>query len=123
MPIPIKLNFSTQHCFWLYLHQCIIIQQQANSLTLTKDLHLSPSPSELPGDDGEGPDRAGRLQLQGGQEAVGGLAGAPRLQGLAQAAPCLVGCAVDLNCITQDLLAEMDTPGFHQKPALDGQMG
>lgn len=63
------------------------------------NLHPGLGPSKLPGDDGEGPDGAGGLELQGCQEAVWGLAGAPRLQGLAQAAPRLVRGAVDLNRI------------------------
>lgn len=41
-------------------------------------------------DDGEGPDGAGSFQFQGCEEAVWGLAGAPRLQGLTQSAPGLV---------------------------------
>lgn len=82
------------------------------------NLHV---PSELPGDDGEGPYGAGGLQLQGRQEAVGGLAGVLSLQGLAEAAPRLVGRAVELDRVTQDLLPQVDTPGFHQQPALVGQ--
>lgn len=54
------------------------------------NLHPGPDPLKFPGDDGEGPDGAGSFQFQGCQEAVWGLAGAPRLQGLAQAAPRLV---------------------------------
>lgn len=49
-----------------------------------------PEPSELPGNDGEGPDGTKSLQIQSCQEAVGRLAGAQTLQGLAQAAPRLM---------------------------------
>lgn len=49
-----------------------------------------PEPSKLPGNDGEGPDGTKGLQIQSCQEAVGGLAGAQTLQGLAQAAPRLM---------------------------------
>ena len=96
----------------MYQHQCIIIQQQA--APLNPNFHPSADPSELPGDDGEGPDGAGSLQIQGCQEAVWGLAGVPRLQSLAQTAPRLVWGAVDLHSITQDLLPKVDTPSFYQ---------
>lgn len=74
--------------------------------------------SELSGDDGEGPDWTGGLQLQGGQEAVWGATGALRLQRLPQAAPGLVGRAVELHCVSQDLLAQVDAAGPHQQAAL-----
>lgn len=74
--------------------------------------------SELPGDDGEGPDWTGGLQLQSSQEAVWGVTGALGLQRLPQATPGLVGRAVELNCISQDLLAQVDAAGPHQQAAL-----
>lgn len=86
------------------------------------NLHPIPSPSQLSGNYGEGSYRTTSFQLQSRQEAVGCLAGSPRLQGLAQAAPRFVGSAVDLNCITKDLLPEVDAPCFHQQTALDKQM-
>lgn len=74
--------------------------------------------SELPGDDGEGPDWTGGLQLQSSQEAVGGVTRALCLQRLPQTTPCLVGRAVELNRISQDLLAQVNTAGPHQQAAL-----
>lgn len=89
----------------------------------SKDSPTDPEPSQLPGNDGEGPDRTGSLQVQSCQEAVGGLAGALRLQGLAQTAPRLVGRTVDLDCIAEDLLPEVDASGFDQQPTLGGHAG
>lgn len=81
----------------------------------------SPDPSKFPGDDGEGPYGTSRLQIQGCQEAVRGLAAAPNLQGLAQAAPRFVRGAVDLNRITKDLLPEVGASRFDQQTALHEQ--
>lgn len=74
--------------------------------------------SELSRNDGEGPDWTGGLQLQRSQEAVWGVAGALGLQRLPQAAPGLVGRAVELNRISQDLLTQVDAAGPHQQAAL-----
>lgn len=84
-----------------------------NSLTL--------DPSQLPGDDGEGPHGAGCLQVQCRQEAVWRLSAAAGLQRLPQATPRLVGRAVELDGVSQDLLAQVDTPTFHQQTTLDGR--
>lgn len=82
-----------------------------------------PEPSKLPGNDGEGPDRTRSLQIQSREEAVRGLAGAPRLQGLAQTGPRLVGRTVGLDCITQDLLSKVNTSSLDQQSALGGHAG
>uniref|UniRef100_A0A8C7XL69 Calmodulin 2a (phosphorylase kinase, delta) n=1 Tax=Oryzias sinensis TaxID=183150 RepID=A0A8C7XL69_9TELE len=79
------------------------------------------APSELSGDDGEGPDGAGGLQLQGRQEAVWSLAGAQSLQSLAQAAPRLVGRAVELNRVPQHLLGQVGASRVHQQTTLWAQ--
>lgn len=79
---------------------------------------MDPGASEFPGNDAEGPDRAGRLQVQGRKEAVRGPAGPPGLQGLPQTAPRLVGRAVDLDRIVEDLLSQVDPSGFDQQSAL-----
>ena len=86
---------------------------------------LPPPPpcSELTGDDGEGPYGAGGLQLQSGQEAVGGLAAALGLQGLPQAAPRLVGRALGLHGVSQDLLPQARPPRLHQQLTLRGRAG
>lgn len=97
------------------LQQSIVFQSWANSSTKTPL-----SPLKLPRDDGEGPDGTGGLQLQGGQETFRGLAGAQWLQGLAQTAPRLVGGAVDLNGITQNLLSQVHPLSFYQQTALHG---
>lgn len=97
-------------------------------LVLTEDHHVDPagpgldgcrgSGSQLSGDSGEGAEGAGGLQLQGGQEAVGGLAAAQSLQGLTQAAPRFMRGAVDLHRIPQNLLSQVDTPSSDQQTAL-----
>lgn len=101
---------------------CVNDPEKGQFINPNLNLHLIPSPSQLPGNYGEGSNGTTSFQLQSRQEAVGCLAGAPRLQGLAQAAPRLVGSTVDLNCITQDLLPEVDSPRIHQQTALDEHM-
>lgn len=89
----------------------------------SEQIQGSSGSSELSGDDGEGPNGAGRLQLQRSQEAVWSLAAAQSLQGFAQPAPRLVGGAVDLNRVPQDLLTQVDTPSFDQQTTLKTQNG
>lgn len=76
--------------------------------------------SQFSGDDAEGSDGTGGLQVQGRQKTLWGLAGVQSLQGLTQTTPGLVGGAVDLNCVTQNLLPELNASCFHQQTALDG---
>lgn len=98
-----------EHSTVLYLHR---------RLTELDLVQVWLSQSELSRDDGEGPDWTGGLQLQCGQEAVWGLTGVLSLQRLPQATPRLVRRAVELNCVSQDLLAQVDAAGPHQQAAL-----
>lgn len=67
----------------------------------------TPSGSEHSRDDGKGHGGAAGLQLQGGQEALGGRCiVALSLQDLPQPVPHLVGRGVDLHGVSKDLLGQ-----------------
>lgn len=116
-----KLTFDLKLMFPLSFRQLIIRFQPKSSPQPKPPCYCKAVISELSGDDSEGTDGTGGLQLQGCQETVGGLVAIPRLKSFTQSTPRFVGGAVDLNRITQNLLAQVDTPSFHQQTALNEQ--